>query len=90
MYMEVSKILSNLEARKVNTSRLYPSVLIKREDSTATVLGPTRILSSKWDAFNGIFKTYWNNRSYVGDFVNFLKDKTLNMTSINLNSYLRS
>ena len=80
-YVEVSKIFANLDARKLNTSRLHPNlnVMIKREvqDSTATVLGPTQILGSKWDAFNGIFKKYWNNRSYVGDFVNFLKEKTL-------------
>ena len=80
-YIEVSKILANIEARKLNSSKLHPSVLLQNEALQTKAAGetPAQMSGSKWDAF-GFFKTYWNKNSYVGDFVSYLKDKTQNIT----------
>ena len=81
-YVEVSKILANVEARKLNTSRLNPSLMMQNEglESTAASKEPPQVWGSKWDAF-GFFRTYWSKNSYVEDFMNYLKDKTVNITA---------
>lgn len=74
-YVEVSKILAKLEVRKLNASTLHSSPITESYVLTS-IAGPSQTL--KWDDV-GFFKTYWNNNSYVGNFLNYLKDKTLNM-----------
>lgn len=75
-YVEVSKILAKLEVRKLNVSRLHSSPITESYYVLTSIAGPSQ--TPKWDAV-GFFKTYWNNNSYVGDFLKYLKDKTQNM-----------
>lgn len=81
-YIEVSKILANIEARKLNSSRQHLNLVVQNGALELTVASKEKPQSvgHKWDAF-GIFKTYWNNNSYAGHFVKYFKDKTLNITA---------
>ena len=66
-----------MEARKLNVvSSLHSSFIINNETLSARV---DRV--RQWDAL-GILKKYWNNNSVnVGEFVNYVKDKSQNISA---------